>query len=294
MSKVTVGVLHPGEMGASVGAAARYGGAEVVWTSQGRSASTQARAAADGLRDVDTLQNLVAASEIILSVCPPGAAADVAHAVAGYRFSRVYVDANAVSPEMARKVGAIVEQGGATFVDGGIIGPPARSAGSTRLYLSGPAAQQVAALFKSGPLEAIVLEGGAGTASALKVAFASYTKGTAALLMAIRAFARAEGIDAALVQEWERSLPGLPGQSAGAVRGSARKAWRFVGEMEEIANAFTAAGLPDGFHRAAAKLYRRLERYKDTDQPPSLEEATAVILQLGQCEKELTPSLPLG
>src|SRR5713101_7625781 len=270
MAQVTVGVLHPGEMGASVGAAARRGGAEVVWASAGRSAATHARAVADGLRDVGTLQNLVTASEVIVSVCPPGAAADVARAVAGYRFSRVYVDANAVSPETARKVGAIVEKGGATFVDGGIIGPPARSAGSTRMYLSGPAAQQVAALFKDGPLEVIVLEGGAGAASALKVAFASYTKGTAALLLAIRAFARAEGVDAALVQEWAHTLPGLPGQCEGAVRGSARK----------------AAGLPDSFHRAAAELYRRLERYKDTDQPPSLAEATAVILQLRQCDKE--------
>jgi len=192
-----------------------------------------------------------------------------------------------VSPETTREVGAIDEQGGATFVDGGIIGPPARSTGSTRLYLSGPAAQQVALLFKDGPLEVIVLEGGA--ASALKVVFAAYTKGTAALLLAIRAFARAEGVDAALVQEWAHTLPGLPGQCEGAVRASARKAWRFVGEMEEIATAFKAAGLPDNFHRAAAELYRRLERYKDTDQPPSLEEATAVILQLSQCDRARRP-----
>jgi 3-hydroxyisobutyrate dehydrogenase-like beta-hydroxyacid dehydrogenase len=237
------------------------------------------------LRDVGTLQHLVAASEIILSVCPPGVAADVAQAVASCRYSRIYVDANAVSPETARQVGAIVEQGGATFVDGGIIGPPARSPGSTRLYLSGPAAPQVAALFTAGPLEAIVLDGGAGTASALKVAFASYTKGTMALLMAIRAFACAEGVDAALVQEWERSLPAVPGQCEAAVRGSAHKAWRFVGEMEEIAQAFMAAGLPGGFHRAAADLYRRLERYKDVEQPPSLAEATAVILEMSQGEK---------
>src|SRR5712691_3350591 len=289
MAQVTVGVLHPGEMGASVGAAARRGGAEVVWASAGRSAATHARAVADGLRDVGTLQNLVTASEVIVSVCPPGVAADVARAVAGYRFSRVYVDANAVSPETARKVEAIIERGGATFVDGGISGPPARAAGSTRLYLSGPTAQQVAPLFKDGLLEVIVLERGAGAASALKVAFAAYTKGTAALLIAIRAFARAEGVDAALVQEWAHTLPGLPGQCEGAVRASARKAWRFVGEMEETATAFKAAGLPDSFHRAAAELYRRLERYKDTDTPPSLEEATAVILQLSQGEKELRP-----
>jgi Domain of unknown function (DUF1932) len=121
------------------------------------------------------------------------------------------------------------------------------------------------------------------------VAFAAYTKGTAALLLAIRAFARAEGVETALVKEWELTLPGLPSQSEGAVRGSARKAWRFVGEMQEIADAFKAAGLPDGFHRAAAELYRRLERYKDADQPPSLEEATAVILQLSQYDKEERP-----
>lgn len=286
MSQVTVGVVHPGEMGASVGAAARRGGAEVVWASEGRSASTQARATADGPRDVGTLQKLVAVSDIILSVCPPGAAADVAHAVASYRFSKMYVDANAVSPATARQVGAIVERGGATFVDGSIIGPPARSPGSTRLYLSGPSAQQVVVLFTAGPLEAIVLEAEAGAASALKVAFASYTKGTMALLMAIRAFARAEGVDAALLQEWERTLPVLPSQSAGAVSGSARKAWRFVGEMEEMAQAFTATGLPDGFHRAAAALYGRLGRYKDADQPPSLEEATAIILQWSERTKK--------
>jgi 3-hydroxyisobutyrate dehydrogenase-like beta-hydroxyacid dehydrogenase len=127
MAQVTVGVLHPGEMGASVAAAARRGGAEVVWASQGRSTATHARAVADDLRDVGTLQNLVQTSDVIVSVCPPGMAADVARAVANCKFSRIYVDANAVSPETARKIAAIIEQGGATFVDGGIIGPPARS-----------------------------------------------------------------------------------------------------------------------------------------------------------------------
>jgi 3-hydroxyisobutyrate dehydrogenase-like beta-hydroxyacid dehydrogenase len=279
MLQAVVGVLHPGEMGMSVGAAARCSGTEVVWASEGRSAATQVRATAAGLRDVDTLQNLVATCGIILSICPPAAAAAVAQAVASYRFSGIYVDANAVAPETARQVGAIIESGGATFVDGGIVGPPARSAGSTRLYLAGPSAQQVAALFAAGPLEAIILDGKAGTASALKVAFASYTKGRMALLLAIRAFAHAEGVQAALLQEWGRTLPALPSQSEEAVRGSAAKAWRFVGEMDEIAQAFLTVGLPDGFHRAAADLYRRLERYKDADQPPSLEEATAVILE---------------
>src|SRR5262249_1180718 len=144
---------------------------------------------------------------------------------------------------------------------------------------------QVVALFATGPLEAIVLEGKAGAASALKVAFAAYTKGSMALLLVIRAFARAEGVDTALVQEWEHSLPALPSQSVGAGRGSAPKAWRFIGEMEEIAQAFMTVGLPGGFHCAAADLYRRLEQYKDADQPPSLEEVTAILLEGSQRRK---------
>lgn len=148
------------------------------------------------------------------------------------------------------------------------------------MYLAGRAAPQVAALFEAGPLDVMLLEGEVGAASALKVAYASYTKGTMALRLAIRAFARAERIEAALVKEWDYSLPALPAQCTRAVQGSARKAWRFVDEMEEIAAAFKAAGLPEGFHRAAADLYRRLEQYKDTNTSPSLEEATAVILTL--------------
>ena len=91
------------------------------------------------------------------------------------------------------------------------------------------------------------------------------------------------------MQEWQHTLPGLPGQSEGAVRGSAHKAWRFVGEMEEIATAFKAVGLPDNFHLAAADLYHRLAGYKDVDTPPSLEEATTVILQLSQHEEGPRP-----
>src|SRR5262245_20077074 len=133
----TIGLLHPGEMGSSVGAAGRAGGSRVLWTSQGRSASTRARAAADGLEDGGTLEQLVKASDVILTVCPPEAAADVARTVSALGFSGLYVDANAVAPSTAREIGAIVEKTGATYVDGGIIGPPARSPGGTRLYLSG-------------------------------------------------------------------------------------------------------------------------------------------------------------
>ena len=274
---VTIGVLHPGEMGSAVAAAAAGGGASVLWASEGRSPRTHRAAEGAGARDAGTLAALASRSDVVLSVCPPHAAADVARAVAARRFAGLYVDANAVAPGTAREIGAIVEGAGAVFVDGGIVGPPPQRPGTTRLYLSGKAAERVAALFPRGPLEAIVLDGGAGAASALKMAYAAWTKGSAALLMAVRALAAAEAVDAALVREWERSQPELPARSEAAVKGNARKAWRFVGEMEEIAATFAAAGLPDGFHRAAGEVYQRLTRYKDTAEPPPLAEATAAL-----------------
>ena len=93
-------------------------------------------------------------------------------------------------------------------------------------------------------------------ASALKCAYAAWSKGTAAMLLAIQAFASAEGVDGALHEEWARSLPQLEQRLEAARRSAAKKGWRWVGEMEEIAAAFDADGLPPGFHRAAAEIYR--------------------------------------
>lgn len=273
----TIGILHPGDMGSVVGACAVAAGARVLWASEGRSAGSRERAAAAGLEDARTVAAVVAASDVIVSVCPPHAAIEVARDVAGRRFAGLFVDANAVAPGTAREIGAIVEAGGATFVDGGLIGPPPRNAGSTRLYLSGREAKRAAALFESSALEAIAIGDGPGAASALKMTYAAYTKGSSALLMAIRALAASEGVDDALLAEWRRSQPDLPKRSEAAARDNARKAWRFVGEMEEIAAAFGAAGLPGGFHEAAAEIYARLADYKDAATPPSMADLVAPL-----------------
>ncbi len=126
----TIGLLHPGEMGATVGASARTDGARVLWASEGRGAATCGRAEAAGLEDAGTVADLVRRSEVILSICPPHVAVDLARAVAALRFTGLYVDANAVSPQTAREIGGIVEKVGATFVDGGIVGGPPQKRGS--------------------------------------------------------------------------------------------------------------------------------------------------------------------
>jgi 3-hydroxyisobutyrate dehydrogenase-like beta-hydroxyacid dehydrogenase len=249
-----IGILHPGEMGAAVGAALRARGHDVAWASAGRSPQTAARAAAAGLDDAGSTAALAQRCDVIVSVCPPHAAAAVASWVRG--FTGTYVDANAVSPETARALGAAVAARGATFVDGGIIGPPPRTAGMTRLYLSGTTAAAVAEAFAGSTLEPRIVSERVGDASAVKMAYAAWTKGTAALVLAARAVARAEGVEAELAREWAQSLPELEAEYARAARSAAAKGWRWVGEMEEIAATFAAAGLPDGFHRAAAEVFR--------------------------------------
>jgi len=272
-----IGLLHPGEMGAAVGAAARLNGARVLWASAGRGEATGARAAAAGLEDVVALGRLVAESSLILSICPPAAAADVGRAVASLGFRGVYVDANAVAPDTTVAVGDIVSAGGAQFVDGGLIGPPPHGPGTTRLYLSGLGAADVAARFAQGPLTAIALDHRIGAASALKMAYAGWNKGSQALLLAIRALAAREGVDEALVREWALSMPDLARRTEQAVAGNTKKAWRFVGEMREIASTFASVGLPEGFHEAAAEVFERMAHWKDTPTPPSLAEVQKAL-----------------
>jgi 3-hydroxyisobutyrate dehydrogenase-like beta-hydroxyacid dehydrogenase len=256
MAAATVGLLHPGEMGAAVGAVLRGRGDRVVWASEGRTVETWERAEEAGLEDAGSVEELVRRSDVILSVCPPHAALEVAGAVAGFR--GVFVDANAIAPGTAREVEAVIAAGGGDCVDGGIVGAPPRAAGTTRFYLSGPEAESVAGLFTESVVDARVLSGEVGTASALKMTYAAWTKGTAALLLAIGELARAEGVEPALHEEWRISLPDLPDRSQRAARSAQAKGWRWVGEMEEIAATFDAAGLPDGFHRAAAEVFRTL------------------------------------
>jgi 3-hydroxyisobutyrate dehydrogenase-like beta-hydroxyacid dehydrogenase len=274
----TIGLLHPGEMGASVGAAARAAGARVLWASEGRGTDTWARAATAELEDAGTLRAVAQASDVVLSVCPPHAARDVAAAVAAAGFRKLYIDANAVAPATSRDIAAAVEAAGATYVDGGLIGPPPDRPGTTRLYLSGPQAARAAALFTGSNLEAIVLPGELTAASSIKMAYGGWNKGQQALLLSIVALAMEAGVAEALMAEWARSQPDLPKRAENAARGSSRKAWRWIAEMEENAATLDAAGLPGGFHQAAAEVYRRLAVYKDAGVAPTLDEVAKTVL----------------
>ena len=252
-------------MGTTLGAALAGSGHEVLWAGDDRSDVTRARADADGLTDVGPLATLVASADTIVAVCPPDAATDVAASVAGLGFGGTYLDANAVSPHTARTIAATVEAGAASFVDGGIIGPPARTRGLTVLYLSGDSTRVAAveALFDGSAFITHAVAGPAGAASATKMAFAAWTKGTSAMLLAVRALAEKEGVVDSLEHAWSILTPELPERLARSAAGSGPKAWRFEGEMREIAATFDAVGLPAGFHEAAAEIYGRLADLRD-------------------------------
>jgi len=236
-------------MGAAVAGALREH--SVLWASAGRSAATAERARAAELEDAGDVGELCRRCEILLSICPPHAAADLARAASG--FTGIYVDANAIAPDTARAIAKLQPR----LVDGGIVGPPPTRPGTTRLYLSGAEAEQIAALFAGTNVDARVVSTEPGAASALKMAYAGWTKGSAALLLTVRELARAEGVEDALLEEWRLSIPELEERLAGAGRSARRKGWRWIGEMEEIAHSMAAQDLPAGFHEAAAEVFRR-------------------------------------
>lgn len=254
---MNIGIISPGAMGASVGAAAKSNGHRVLWAGQGRSDASHERAKQAGCEDCGTFQALVNQSDIILSICPPHDAEAVALDMANLGFEGTFVDCNAISPAKTLRLSKQHDR----FVDGGIIGGPAwRLSDGTRLYLSGEHAEAIADLFTGSALAAMVVSSNIGEASALKMAFAAYTKGTTALLTAILSMADQHGVREALENQWGETFSA---ETHHRVVGNTAKAWRFAGEMREIAATFADAGLPDGFHNAAADVFESLSDYKN-------------------------------
>jgi 3-hydroxyisobutyrate dehydrogenase-like beta-hydroxyacid dehydrogenase len=272
MMKQKIGVVHPGMMGICVASTIQNSGYEVYWVAEGRSPQSRQRAENFNLSDAGSLTAMCEICSVIVSVCPPHAAEEVAEQVLGHSFQGVYLDVNAIAPQRTVRIGQAMTAAGVDFVDGGIIGVPVWERGKTWLYLSGEKAQEAAAHFSGGPLETSVVGGEVGKASALKMCYAAYTKGTTALLCGILATAEALGVRAELETQWSRDWTGFGRQAGERVRNVTAKAWRFAGEMAEIAATFREAGMPGEFHAAAEMIYQRIAGFKDAPETPALEE----------------------
>jgi len=275
---INFGILHPGQMGISIAASAKKSGCEVYWVSEDRSTQTRARAAEHELKDAESLKKLCQACEIIISVCPPSVAEEVAHQVIQAGFQGLYVDANAIAPQRVLRIEQAMQANSISFVDGSIIGGPAWEPERTWLYLSGKKSQTVANCFLAGPLETSLLGDQIGKASALKMCFAAYTKGSTALLSGILGAAEEMGVREDLEMQWSRGGSDFAEQTQNRVRRVTAKAWRFEGEMKEIAATLAGAGIPGGFHIAAAEIYHRMAAFKDAPEIPELDEVLRALL----------------
>lgn len=253
-----IGILHPGEMGVSIAASALNNGHPVYWVSTNRSEQTRLRAEENNLIELKSLAELCQTCEVIISICPPHAAEEVAGSVIREKFKGIYLDANAISPQRVGRLQQIMEESGIKFIDGSIIGGPAWKAGETVLYLSGKDAKMIRNCFQNGHLGTKIIGDEAGKASAMKMCYAAYSKGTTALLTSILATAEALGVREDLNRQWDMDDPGFSEQVNRRVMRTTAKAWRFAGEMEEIAATFDEVGLPGGFHQAAADVFRRM------------------------------------
>lgn len=259
-----VALLHPGAMGAVVGAQLTARGIRTLWVSEGRGPASHRRAAEAGLTDAGTLAGL-ADCDVVLSVCPPAAALELARAVADSPFQGVYLDANAISPAHAQEIETLFkERGGVSMVDGGIVGPPPRRGGTTRLCLSGVDSPVIEELFRDTTLTPLTLPGEVGQASALKLGFAAYNKMTYALAAQSYELAQRHGVVDGL-RELGAALPGTPLAEPEGLVSAGRKAWRWAGEMTEIAEACAEIGLPDDIPHAAGKFFERWSGHKDDD-----------------------------
>lgn len=267
---MNIGILHPGEMGVSIAASAVHNGHQVFWASHGRSDATRIRAQTQSLINLESLDNLCVQCEIILSICPPHAAEEVAQQVIAENYRGLYCDANAISPQRSQHIGSMLSTAGIDFVDGGIIGGPVWQRGKTWLYLSGRRSTEIAACFANSPLEVRVIGDKIGKASALKMCYAAYTKGTTALLCAILGASEQLGVRENLYEQWTRDDAEFVSETENRACNVTKKAWRFQGEMQEIAETFASVGIPSEFHHAASEIYARLAPLRDAGDRVSL------------------------
>ena len=256
----TIAIIAPGEMGSATGRRLQEHGARILTSLAGRSPASAARAERAGFVVIDDPARLVEESTLLLSIVPPGEAVGLAErlapVLAAARRKPVFVDCNAVSPETARRIAAILARAQCRFVDAGIIGPPPSAKSRTVFYASGEAAAELAPLRALG-LDVRVLDAPVGAASALKMSYAGLTKGITALGSAIALGAARGGSADALIQELRESQPALLPYLA-RLPTMFPKAYRWVAEMEEIAD-FLAGDVPaQQLYHAMARLYERL------------------------------------
>ena len=289
MSK-TIAILMPGDMGHGCGKAFKNNNFRVVTCLSQRSVRTKKLAELSGFEDLGTIENVVQNSDIILSILPPEFALQqakkVSKVITKIQKHITYVDCNAISPETALKINDSISSNYCNFIDGGIIGfNPIVENGQTRLYVSGPNTQSVKVLHKKG---FIIKDLGTeiGKASAMKMVYASATKGTFALHAAVITASKKLGLFDEYVEELKYSKPNILEAMEKMVPKIPIDAARWEGEMYEISKTFKKENITPKFHQGAAaimKLAKKTPIAKETrenfDKSRSLSKAVDMFVK---------------
>ena len=248
-------------MGSAVADALLRGGARVVGTAASRSARTIELAERAGIELLPDLDAVVRESSVLLSIVPPEVAESVAAEIAGLARAlsdrRLLVDLNAIAPDTSRRIAAVMGSSGHDYVDGSISGPPPWRPDTTRIYLSGERAAEVADLPVVG-VARIVVGGEVGLASAVKMSTASVYKGTSALLAHALLAAEDNGVLEYVLSDLRAGSPELVANIERRLASAAAKSGRFVAEMREIAATQEAAGLTPALFDAMADVFAAL------------------------------------
>lgn len=279
----TIGILSPGDMGHTVGDVLRQNGARVITCLEGRSARTRALAEKAGIIDVPTYRQLVTESDLVLSIMVPAqamsAAAAVADALRGTDTPLTYADCNAIAPQTVRTLGEVLTSAGGTFVDASIIGPPPRTAGATRFYASGLELDTFLVLNRYG-LDVRPLGDEIGLASAMKMCYASLTKGLTALCTELLTAAEVLGVSDALTAEFRLSQSALFERMEKGLPSMPPKAKRWIGEMDEISATFEHVGLTPKILAGAADMYRLVGETHLANLPPEARDRFPTLAEL--------------
>ena len=279
----TVGILSPGDMGHTVGNVLRQNGLRVITCLEGRSQRTRQLAEKAGIEDVPTYPQFVTEADLILSIMVPAqamsAASMVAETLQQVDTTLTYTDCNAIAPQTVRKLGDLITAAGGTFVDASIIGPPPRTPGATRFYASGPDLNLFSELNNYG-LDVRAIGAEIGLASAIKMCYASLTKGLTALCTELLTAASVLGVSDALTAEFQLSQSTLFERMEKGLPGMPPKARRWIGEMEEISATFAHVGLTPNILTGAADMYRFVGDTHLADLPPEARDEFPTLAEL--------------
>ena len=264
-------------MGSAIGARLREGGVRVVVALDRRSERTRRLAGEAGAEDVGTLGALVHEADIVLSVVPPGSAVEVAEAIAAAAGDArpLFADLNATGPTTVERIEAVLAAHGLETVDGSISGAPPRARGTTRIYLSGPRAAEIAGLPLPG-VEFVVVGSTVGLASAVKMCTASVYKGRVALLAQALRTAQAYGVVEHVLDDLVDTGLADRRRTGGTIGKASAKAWRYVPEMEEIAATQAGAGLTPELFLGISRVYAELAERALAEAPEDVPDDVAL------------------